>query len=101
MATDDQEPIPAAQPSVAEVERLLNERDHLIHELEVHQAELEAQNQQLRESQGLLEESRARYAELYDFAPVGYCTLDPAGCVSEINLTGAEMLGKRRAHVIG
>ncbi|MEO7730155.1 MAG: ATP-binding protein [Kofleriaceae bacterium] len=101
MATDDQEPIPAAQPSVAEVERLLNERDHLIHELEVHQAELEAQNQQLRESQGLLEESRARYAELYDFAPVGYCTLDPAGCVSEINLTGAEMLGKRRARVIG
>ncbi len=101
MATDDQESVPAVQPRVIEVERLLNERDHLIHELEVHQAELEAQNQQLREAQGLLEESRARYADLYDCAPVGYCTFDPAGRVSEINLTGAEMLGKRRAHVIG
>lgn len=101
MATDDQEPIPAVQPRLVEVERLLIERDHLIHELEVHQAELEAQNQQLREAQGMLEESRARYADLYDFAPVGYCTFDLAGRVSEINLTGAEMLGKRRAHVIG
>ncbi len=101
MTTDDQEPSPTVQPRVVEVERLLGERDHLIHELEVHQAELEAQNQQLREAQGLLEESRARYADLYDFAPVGYCTLDLTGRVSEINLTGAEMLGKRRAHVIG
>ena len=101
MTTDDREPIPTAQPRVVEVERLLDQRDHLIHELEVHQAELEAQNHQLREAQGLLEESRARYADLYDCAPVGYCTFDAAGCVSEINLTGAEMLGKHRARVIG
>jgi chemotaxis family two-component system sensor kinase Cph1 len=77
--------------------------DHLqlIHELEVHQAELEAQNQQLREAQQQLEESRARYADLYDFAPMAYCTLDPSGCVTEINLTGAAMLGVQRGRVIG
>lgn len=101
MATDEQEPGQDGQPRVVRVERLLDERDHLIHELEVHQAELEAQNQQLREAQQLLEESRARYADLYDFAPVGYCTFDPAGCVSEINLTGAAMLGQPRGRVIG
>jgi PAS domain S-box-containing protein len=80
---------------------VLDERDRLVHDLEVHQAELEAQNQELREAQLLLEASRARYADLYDFAPVAYCTLDPAGCVSEINLTGAAMLGKQRSRVIG
>jgi PAS domain S-box-containing protein len=78
-----------------------DERDHLIHELEVHQAELEAQNQQLRDAHYELEESRARYSDLYDFAPVAYCTFDPAGCVVEINLTGAAMLGMQRARVIG
>ncbi len=91
MTTDERRPGPDAR----------DERDHLIHELEVHQTELEAQNQQLREAQHLLEESRARYADLYDFAPVGYCTFDSAGCVSEINLTGAAMLGTQRGRVIG
>jgi PAS domain S-box-containing protein len=78
-----------------------DERDRLIHDLEVHQAELEAQNQQLREAQHQLEESRARYSDLYDFAPVAYCTFDAAGCISEINLTGAAMLGTQRSRVIG
>jgi PAS domain S-box-containing protein len=78
-----------------------DDRDRLIHDLEVHQTELEAQNQQLRDAHHLLEESRARYTDLYDFAPVAYCTLDPAGRVSEINLTGASMLGMPRARVIG
>src|SRR6185437_9604416 len=81
--------------------RLLDDRDRLIHDLEVHQAELEAQNHQLREAQHLIEESRARYSDLYDFAPVAYCTLDPAGCITEINLTGAAMLGTPRGRVIG
>jgi PAS domain S-box-containing protein len=95
--TDDN----VASPRVAQVERLLEERERLIHDLEVHQVELEVQNQQLREAQHLLEESRARYSDLYDFAPVSYCTLDPAGCIVEINLTGAAMLGTPRGHVIG
>lgn len=102
MATDTSESEEETSNSrIAQVERLLDERDRLIHDLEVHQAELEAQNQQLREAQHQLEESRARYSDLYDFAPVGHCTLDRAGCVSEINLTGAAMLGTQRGRVIG
>ena len=84
---------------VAQGER--DERDRLIHDLEVHQAELEAQNQQLREAHHQLEESRARYSDLYDFAPVAYCTFDSTGRVVEINLTGAAMLGSQRSRVIG
>lgn len=80
---------------------LNQERLALIHDLEVHQTELEMQNQQLREAQGMLEESRARYADLYDFAPVAYCTFDKSGCVSEINLTGAALLGEERARLVG
>lgn len=88
-----------AKPGVVLGER--DDRDRLIHDLEVHQAELEAQNQQLREAHHQLEESRARYTDLYDFAPVAYCTFDRTGCVSEINLTGAAMLGTQRSRVIG
>jgi signal transduction histidine kinase/PAS domain-containing protein len=79
----------------------LEERERLMHELQVHEAELEAQNQALREAQGLLEESRSRYADLYDFAPIAYCTFDAAGLVLEINLTGASLLGKQRSWIIG
>jgi PAS domain S-box-containing protein len=77
------------------------ENGRLLHQLRVHQLELEAQNQALREAQGLLEESRSRYLELYDLAPVAYCTLDRDGVVLEINLAGASMLGKERARIIG
>lgn len=73
----------------------------LAHELHVHQVELEMQNRELRDTQGDLEASRARYAELYDRAPVGYATLDPKGLVLEINLTGAGLLGLERIAVIG
>ena len=100
MGTDTNEPdAEAARREAAEGAR--DERDRLIHDLEVHQAELEAQNQQLREAQRQLEESRARYSDLYDFAPVAYCTFDLAGCITEINLTGAAMLGVQRGRVIG
>jgi PAS domain S-box-containing protein len=77
------------------------ERERLIHDLEVHQAELESQNHQLRETQEMLEQSRARYANLYDFAPVAYCTFDLNGVIREINLTGATLLGAARARLIG
>jgi PAS domain S-box-containing protein len=77
------------------------EHSRLLHELHVHQLELEAQNQSLREAHGLVEESRSRYADLYDFAPIGYLTLDGSGVVREINLTGASMLGKERAYLVG
>lgn len=75
--------------------------EFLLSELQVQQAELEMQNHELREAQQALEETRDRYAMLYDFAPVGYLTLDDAGGIVEINLTGAAMLGQERANLVG
>ena len=73
----------------------------LIHELRVHQIELEMQNDELRLSQSQLEESRSKYADLYDFAPVGYFTLDDRGRILEANLTAATLLGLERGKLLG
>jgi PAS domain S-box-containing protein len=62
---------------------------------------LERQNLDLREAQGLLEEARDRYADLYDFSPVGYLTLDEDGCVLETNRTATLLLDQERANVVG
>lgn len=72
----------------------------LIHELRVHQIELEIQNDELRGTQAALEQSRKRYHELYDFAPVGYFCLDEKNLIREVNLAGAELLGLERALLI-
>jgi PAS domain S-box-containing protein len=68
----------------------------LLHELQVHQIELEMQNQTLRHAQIALEESRDGYANLYEFASVGYLTLSDACLIKEINLTGATLFGTER-----
>ena len=70
--------------------------EEIVHELLVMQIELEMQNEELRRAQQALEESRDRYVELYEFAPVGYLTLTADGHVSEVNLTGATLLGRER-----
>ena len=62
----------------------------LIEELNIHQIELEMQNEELRKAQIELEESRQRYSDLYDFAPVGYFILDKNGMIIAANLTGAK-----------
>jgi PAS domain S-box-containing protein len=76
------------------------EDQRLSHNLQVYQVELEVQNRELRETQATLELSRDRYADLYDFAPLGYVTLDAKGHIVEINLTGAELLDKERSYLI-
>lgn len=73
----------------------------LLVELQAHQTELEMQNLELKKAQQQLEESRNHYADLYDYAPVGYLTLDKTGDIRAINLTGASVLGKERALLIG
>jgi PAS domain S-box-containing protein len=72
----------------------------MIHDLQVHQIELELQNEELRRAQDALEASRARYFDLYDLAPVGYFTLDEDGLILEANLTGATLLGVTRAALV-
>jgi PAS domain S-box-containing protein len=74
--------------------------EDLLHELRLLQVELEMQNETLRKSQLALEESRDRYADLYEFAPVGYLTLTRDGLISEINHTGAALLKEDRNKLI-
>jgi PAS domain S-box-containing protein len=72
----------------------------LIHELEVHQVELELQNDELRRTQSEVEDSRMRYVNLFDFAPVGYLTVDRKGLIKEVNFAAAQLLGVERRNLI-
>jgi len=72
----------------------------MLHDLRVRQIELEMQNETLRQSQLALEESRDRYADLYEFAPVGYLTITHGGVIKDINITGAALMREDRKKLI-
>lgn len=73
----------------------------LVYEIELRECQLEQQNTELRKAQRDLEAYKNRYVDLYDFAPLGYATLDGEGYVQEINLAGAKMLGAEGATLTG
>ena len=79
----------------------LGEAQRLLHELEVHQIELEMQNAELRSARHELEVAHSKYAELFDFAPLGYFILDQHGRIQEANLAGAQLLGSERSRLNG
>jgi len=72
----------------------------LLHELQVHQVELEMQNAELLEARDQMEAILEKYTNLYDFAPVGYFSLDEQGLILEVNLTGASLLGVERSRLV-
>ena len=72
----------------------------LLHELQVHQVELEMQNSELQESRDRMEVLLEKYTDLYDFAPVGYLSLNEQGQILEVNLNGAALLGVGRSSLI-
>jgi PAS domain S-box-containing protein len=73
----------------------------LLHELQVHQVELEMQNMELQEARDRMEILLEKYTDLYDFAPVGYFSIDASGLILEANLTGAALLGIERSRLTG
>ena len=87
--------LPSAMPQ-SEHETL-----RLLHELQVYEIELAMQNEELRDAQAEIEEGLARFAEFYDFSPVGFVSLRPNGSITQINLAGARLLGRARALLMG
>ena len=76
------------------------ETQRLVHELQVHQIELEMQNEELQQTRAEVEAILGQYTDLYDFAPVGYFTLDRDGTIGQVNLTGARLLGVERSGLV-
>ena len=72
----------------------------ILHELQVHRIELEMQNEELRKVGMELEESKEKYRDLYDFAPIGYLSLDEKGIIINANLTGAALLNTEKKNLI-
>lgn len=87
---------PASHPAKSETDLR-----RLQHELEVHQIELEMQNEELRAARDKITDDLERFTELYDFAPVGYVSLCPEGTILRLNLLGATLAGLERGRLVG
>lgn len=79
---------------------LRDDAKKLHHELQVHQIELEMQNEDLRKANQAIETALKKYTMLYDFAPMGYFTLSNDGTICELNFTGADLLGESRVALV-
>jgi PAS domain S-box-containing protein len=90
----------STNPAIATETLSPEETRQLLHELRVHQIELEMQNEELRRTQHELEGSRTRYFELYDLAPVGYLTISENGLIREANLAAATMFDMARGALV-
>jgi PAS domain S-box-containing protein len=82
------------------IEPVTRSAEELLHELQVHQIELEMQNEELRRAHASLEEVSGRYRELYDFAPVGYLLINCNSLISDINFTACAQLGVDRSKLL-
>jgi diguanylate cyclase (GGDEF)-like protein/PAS domain S-box-containing protein len=87
--------------TVVNLEQLtLSEIEKIVHELNLHQIELELQNEELQQVQIVIENERKRYFDLYELAPVGYCTLDEFGIIIQTNMTATLMLGHHQSALL-
>ncbi len=112
MKKNQDQPADAAQLRRRAEERLKRQRParggqrtevetaRLVHELQVHQIELEVQNEELQQGRAKVEALLAQYSDLYDFAPAGYFNLDREGAIRRVNLTGARLLGVERSRLV-
>lgn len=88
------------QPAKRKTPHSETDSRRLLHELQVHEVELEMQITELRKTREELEVALEKYTDLYDFAPVGYFSVDESGTILEANLTGAVMVGVERSRLI-
>src|ERR1700693_1336241 len=88
------------QHSQAEAQRTMHDAHRLVQELQIHQFELEIQNEQLEQARAETQEALERYTDLYDFAPAGYFSLDRDGTIRQANLTSSELFGVDRSRLV-
>lgn len=98
---DLREQIKQLQVCESEHQRIEQDLQATLLDLRIHQEELETQNDELRTARHQLELSQKKYFHLFDFAPIGYFTVNKDTLVKEVNLTGAEMLGYQRHYLVG
>jgi len=91
---------PKSEPTESDGWKSSAQTQRLLHELRVHQIELEMQNEELRASRAEVEAGLKRYTDLYDFAPVGYVSLSPEGTLRELNLPAARLLNRERSRLV-